>query len=301
MTKIFILGAGGMLGSMLTDYLCKNSDFEITVSSRNLKDKIKLPHKVNYVPFDADNSNGIKSLNLKNFGWVINAIGIIKPYIKDDDSGSIKRAIEINSLLPRYLAEQVKNSGTKIIQIATDCVYSGNKGNYDENYPHDALDVYGKTKSLGEVSAENFYNLRCSIIGPEIKGKLSLLEWFLAAKKNAEITGFKNHFWNGITTLHFAKICKGIIENDLELPSKQHIIPDGTLSKAQMLEKFAQVYKRKDIKIRGKNVTPAVDRTLTTANPQLNTRLWHSAGYKTSPTIQNMIEELAGYIPKNIQ
>ena len=50
----------------------------------------------------------------------------------------------------------------KIFQIATDCVFDGEKGNYSELDSHNARDVYGKSKSLGEVNNKNFYNLRCS-------------------------------------------------------------------------------------------------------------------------------------------
>lgn len=297
MTKVSILGASGMLGSMLCDFLTKNSTFDITATLRDykFKDKIKSLSEIKCVRFDANDLNSVKSLNLHKFDWIINAIGIIKPYIKPDNPQTIETAIRVNSLFAHYLAGETKNTNTKIIQIATDCVFSGRQGGYDENSPHDPQDVYGKTKSMGEVSAKNFYNLRCSIIGPEIKGKLSLLEWFLATKKNAEVTGYKNHLWNGITTLHFAKICRGIIENNLPLPSCQHIVPSGILSKSDMLKIFARIYKRKDIKINEKNVTPAVNRTLSTINPETNTVIWNKAGYDDMPSLEVMVKELASY------
>ena len=46
----------------------------------------------------------------------------------------------------------LEQSNGPILQIATDCVYSGATGGYTESSSHDALDVYGKTKSLGEVA-----------------------------------------------------------------------------------------------------------------------------------------------------
>ena len=54
-----------------------------------------------------------------------------------------------------WLQLQIKPA-LKVIQIATDCVFDGLKGNYTEDDKHNAIDVYGKTKSLGEVSADNF-------------------------------------------------------------------------------------------------------------------------------------------------
>ena len=66
--------------------------------------------------------------------------------------------------------------GARVLQIATDCVYSGAQGAYVETDLHDALDVYGKTKSLGECQEPNVYHLRCSIIGPEPKDFKFLIE-----------------------------------------------------------------------------------------------------------------------------
>ncbi|HUT86080.1 MAG TPA: SDR family oxidoreductase [Elusimicrobiales bacterium] len=295
--KVLILGASGMLGSMLCDYFAKQAGFELSATFRDLKLKEKSESfaKIKCLQFDGEDSLSLQKLNLPHYDWVINAIGIIKPYIKDDDSKTVECAIKINSLLPHALAGAVKNTDTKIIQIATDCVFSGKEEKYDENAPYDALDVYGKTKNLGEVKADNFYNIRCSIIGPEKKGKLSLLEWFLGQKQNAGVKGFKNHFWNGITTLHFAHICKGIIEQNLKLQAMQHIVPKDILSKAAMLEIFSLYYKRNDIKITSTDADIAIDRTLSTIYPKLNTQIWQSANYDTPPSIEQMIKELSQY------
>ena len=94
------------------------------------------------------------------------AIGVIKPYIRDDDAAAVERALRVNGLFPHILARAAERSGCRVLQIATDCVYAGTIGNYREAAPHDALDVYGKTKSLGEVNSAAVHHLRCSIIGP---------------------------------------------------------------------------------------------------------------------------------------
>lgn len=207
---------------------------------------------------------------------VINCVGLIKPQIKNS-----QEAILVNALFPYRLPP-----GT--IQIATDCVYSGDKGNYVETDPHDALDVYGKTKSLGE--APHLINLRCSIIGPELKNHLSLLDWFLA--QEGEVNGFTNHWWNGVTTYHFAKIVKGIIESGMELPFLQHIIPAHPVTKATLLKYLAKYYKH-PVTINPVKAPQAVNRTLFTNDSKLNAELWKLAGYDEPPTIKQMIKELA--------
>jgi dTDP-4-dehydrorhamnose reductase len=225
---------------------------------------------------------------------VINCIGVIKPFINDSNAEQVERAIQVNSIFPHTIARLTKGIA-RVIQIATDCVYSGSKGRYVETDAHDALDVYGKTKSLGEVTAEHVHHLRCSIVGPEALAPKSLMEWLLGQPLGASVNGFVNHQWNGVTTLHFAKLCRAIITNDLELSHMQHIVPDGAVTKYDMLKEFARRYGRDDLIINATEAPAIIDRTLETNNPEKNQQLWSAAGYSPAPTVPQMIEELAKF------
>jgi dTDP-4-dehydrorhamnose reductase len=277
MKKIAILGIDGMLGSAVYKIFNQNK-FNIIGIDRNILD---VQH--------AD-VNEIKN-TVKDSDYIINCIGIIKPYIHDDNPAEVERAIEVNALFPHKLSQ----CGIKTIQIATDCVYDGVKGNYIETDKHNSLDVYGKTKSLGEVLSESFLNLRCSIIGPEKKNKKSLLEWFINQPTNANVKGYKNHLWNGITTFAFAKICKGIIENEIWFNGLQHIIPANAMNKSDMLKAFADAFSRKDIKIKEINTEESINRTISTLNTFKNKQLWETAGYNQIPYIESLIVEIKDY------
>jgi len=282
--KIAIFGATGMLGSTVLEVFSK-TNHEIVATARKQSER--------FVKFDAQNFNENELISVLNgCDYAINCIGIIKPYIHDDNSFEVQRAIEVNGLFPHKLAKAAEKTGTKIIQIATDCVFDGAKGNYLETDKHNALDVYGKTKSLGEVVSENVLNLRCSIIGPELKGKTSLLEWFLNQPRDAQINGFTNHLWNGVTTLAFAKICVGLIENNSWHNGLQHIVPDDFVTKAQLLKDFAIIFDRKDIKIKDFGAQEAIDRTILTNNPLKNQQIWKNAGYFEIPKINKLVEEM---------
>jgi dTDP-4-dehydrorhamnose reductase len=296
MKKITVLGATGMLGSMIATELSqkKDIDLHLTVSS---EDKLDIAQKAfpgaDVSVFNAENPDAVALRG----EWILNAIGYIKQHIKDDSPGDCRRAVTINSSLPYWLAETAQAADKKVIQIATDCVFSGKTGSYKENELHDALDVYGKSKSLGEVPGyDNFFNIRCSIIGPEAANRKSLLEWFINQPQNAEVTGFTNHDWNGVTTLHFARLCYGMIQEDItDIPRHQHVIAGEKMNKYEMLLAFAHSYDRKDIKINQGAGRVAVDRTLGTEHPEINERLWKAAGYKTPPSVGEMIAELAEY------
>lgn len=288
-----------MLGSMLVDYFSRKSDLQVTATVRSEEAvrelSVQFPN-VNWKVFNANSPDLDKALDvIKGNQWVINAIGIIKPLIHDKDPFEVERAIRINSLLPHILAKNADMNGIKVIQIATDCVYSGDKGKYKESDVHDALDVYGKTKSFGEVYFSNVFHLRCSIIGPEPKEFKSLLGWFLGQRIHSDLKGFTNHRWNGLTTLHFAKICYGIISKDIELSHVQHVVPDGEVTKFDLLNIFSSYFKREDVSINPFETEIPMDRTLSTINKDLNTYLWNSAGYELPPSVPEMVEELANY------
>ena len=298
-STVLILGANGMLGSMVTDALSRDKELSITATMRSpeliKKAQESIPN-VKWLSFEVkDEAQTIQQL--LRFGkpdCIINAIGIIKPYAHDDNPREVEQAITGNAAFPHWLARTFEQS--RIFQIATDCVYSGSKGHYLESDKHDALDVYGKTKSLGEVLLPNINHLRCSIIGPEPKSYVSLLEWFCRQPANAKVSGFTNHSWNGITTLHFAKICHGIIKKNTSLPHLQHLIPNGDITKHDLLRCFARCYKRSDIEITATEASQKIDRRLATENNKLNIELWQNAGYKNvPPAIQEMVEELAAF------
>ncbi len=299
MKKVLVLGASGMLGSMVIDYLSTMGGMQLTgtLRSSELMSRCRrLYPEVNWVPFSYSNHTRISAFEgLGQQDWIINAVGITKPLIRDDNPVEIENAVTVNCLLPHDLGRYASYVGGRVLQIATDCVYSGTKGLYKESDPHDALDVYGKTKSIGESWQPNVHHLRCSIIGPEPKDFKFLIEWFVRQPQRASVNGFTNHEWNGVTTLHFARICLGIIAADSGLQHMQHVVPGSTVTKAELLRDFATAYGREDISIRDLEAKATVKRTLATENPELNAELWRTAGYGTIPTVSLMIEELSGY------
>jgi dTDP-4-dehydrorhamnose reductase len=298
--KVLILGGSGMLGSMVTDVLSRDRHLEVVATVRN-EETARLMQPV--IPqarwriFDAQDLRNMMGTDdlIQPLSWIVNAIGMTKPMIREDVSCDVLRAINVNSMFPTVLALSANKKKARVIQIATDCVFSGRDGPYYEDSPHDALDVYGKTKSLGEVNAANIHRLRCSIVGPELRGHRYLLNWFRGQAHNAHVNGYINHYWNGITTLAFAKICHGIIREDIPLPLIQHVLPQNQISKRDLLNLFGVYFRREDIEIGRKLTDNVVNRVLTTRNGELNVQLWKSAGYKFVPMISELIAELATF------
>jgi dTDP-4-dehydrorhamnose reductase len=201
MVKVLILGSTGMLGNAVGKHFLNNSDYETHLSYRNFD----VTYGTNKVYFDALKTS---LEHLPKVDYIINCIGVIKPHIENDRAISIK----INSLFPYELADYCERKQTKLIHITTDCVFSGKDGNYDEDTPHDCIDFYGKSKSLGEP--KNCMVLRTSIIGEEIHHNSSLIEW-VKSMKGEKANGFINHWWNGVTTGEYAQACEKIIQKGM--------------------------------------------------------------------------------------
>lgn len=289
MSTVLILGATGMLGSaVLKEFL--NFKGKVFASARGNK-TLTTDSGVTFLNFDAADDDLETSFPMP-VDFVINCIGLIKPYINDEDASQTATALEINGAFPNRLEVWATNRGTKVIQIATDCVFSGSKGNYLESDEHNALDVYGKSKSLGEAKGASMMHLRVSIIGPEVDRSTSLLEWVRNQPPNAEISGYTDHFWNGITSLHFSKMALGIIENDLFKAGVFHVLPQGSVSKCELVSLIAKHLGRFDIKVKPTVTGANINRTLATIFPDKNKSLWLGAGYDSPPSFDQMVSEV---------
>jgi len=210
---ILVLGGEGMLGHKVFQILSNRFPTAKCTIQGSLND-----HLYKNIPlFNAANS--VEKVNAMEFqvlkkrlkelrpDFLINCIGIIK---QRPEAQSPIPSITLNALLPHLLAEWASEWGGRLIHFSTDCVFSGKKGNYSENDPSDADDLYGKSKYLGEVASSNSLTLRTSIIGRELNHFTSLLEWFLA-QNGKSVKGYRKVIWSGVTTNFLAGLVGKII------------------------------------------------------------------------------------------
>ncbi len=216
---VLILGANGMLGHKLYQVLSK--DFRVWGTVRCDIDEIERYGflKRTSILECKEVSRGEEwwdILSYNEFDIVINCIGIV------DKSQNIYDMIKVNSIFPMQLKNMCGAINARLIHISTDCVFSGNDGNYEEGSPADAIDAYGKTKWLGEVTGDNVLTIRTSIIGRELVRSRGLLEWFIS-QQGKTVKGFSNAIFTGFPTVTFADIIKDIILNYPKLHGLYHI------------------------------------------------------------------------------
>lgn len=217
-----IFGGTGMLGHKLIQVL--SEDFSVAFTIRSDKNKIENFEFVKdsriFEKTDVEDIQYIEKILVEvKPDFVINAVGIIKqlPESKND-----LITLDINSIFPRRIAGLAEKYGFKLITVSTDCVFSGKKGNYAEDDPADAEDLYGKSKFLGEANEKNCLTIRTSIIGRELFSRHSLLEWFLN-NRDETVKGFTNAIFSGFPTLVLAELIKRILLEFSQIEGLYHV------------------------------------------------------------------------------
>ena len=240
--KILILGGNGMIGHKMYQTISKiHKDTWVTLRKSLTSysySEIYNPEKV------------IDNIDLINFQTISNQLNKINPDIVVNACGiTIRRGIEtlksnsiiLNSALPHFLNEWVTSNNKRLIHFSTDCVFTGAKGDYIDNDNKDAYDLYGSTKSMGEVIDSKYaITLRGSMIGSELENKTELFEWFLK-QKNKKIKGFNKVIYSGITTTKMAEIVLKLIDQFPNL-SGVYNISSKPISKFELLKLWNNLF-----------------------------------------------------------
>jgi len=282
--RVLILGISGMLGSAMFRFFSEKGVHEVWGTVRN---KSTLPffdqnHHARIIS-DVDVLNHLTLVTILERvkpDYVINCIGLVKQLAEVDDP---LITLPINSLLPHHLARLCALSGARLLQMSTDCVFSGDKGNYTEADTSDATDLYGKSKYLGEVSYPNALTIRTSIIGHELQSQHSLVDWFLSQNENCN--GYSKAIFSGFPTIVLSEIIHDFILVNQKLSGVYHVAA-SPISKFDLLSLISDVY-GKSIQI-NKNDKVTIDRSLNAT--KFNTE----TGYQPPPW-PHLIQSMHNY------
>ena len=260
--KILVLGHKGMLGNVVVKYFTTQENYEVlTTDTRWGHELFK------------------EALKNTEASFIVNCIGAIPQKKFIDDTFTT-----INFDLPVFLETLNK----RIIHPTTDCEFSGNiplKQQYAVTDERDATDAYGKSKAdislLIEKSFKNTKMIRTSIIGHELASHVSLLDWFLS--EEGEVSGYTDHYWNGVTTLQWAKLCDALMTSWDNTPTLNQFSSPEILSKYEILTIVKKIY-NKDINIRPTTTGKVINKCLTSQ--------------EATPLLQDQLEELRNFYGK---
>lgn len=282
--RVLILGASGMLGNAMFRVFSEAAGNAVFGSVRSASARRHFPEALQdniLHGVDVENQDALARL----FGTVqpelvINCVGLVKQLAESDDP---LLTIPINSLLPHRLAGLCRVAGARLVHISTDCVFSGAKGGYVESDFPDADDLYGRTKLLGEVDYPHAITVRTSIIGHELGGSRSLVNWFLA--QQGSVRGYTRAIFSGLPTVVLANVVRDVIAPRPDLRGLYHVAAQP-ISKFDLLRLVSDVYAKR-ITIEP-NDALVIDRSLDAG------RFRAATGY-CAPAWEEMIKAMHAY------
>ena len=166
---------------------------------------------------------------------IINCTAIVNQAAEEDKA----EASFVNAYLPHLLEKWTADSKTVVVHRSTDCIFSGDRGQYTLQDTPDAKSFYARTKAIGELINDKDITIRVSLIGPALtESDGSLLNWFL--QQNGDVRGFANAIWTGLTTLEYAKTIESLLNQ------KAHGLfqaaPSTSVSKYNLLNLFEKYF-----------------------------------------------------------
>lgn len=280
MKKVLLLGSSGMAGQVLKVELSKLKSLVdlIDISRSNI---ISEPS----ITLDVTNFLILEQIIIENnFDYIINCIGILN----SNAEVNYDQAILINSYFPHYLEKITSQLKTKIIHISTDCVFSGKDGGYVESDFKDGIGYYAQSKALGEIINNKDLTIRTSIIGPDLnKNGIGLFNWIIRQK--GQISGYKNVFWSGVTTIELTKCIVDIILGERSLVGLVHLTNNKKINKYELLALMKKVFQLNSLEI-VENFDYCVDKSFINTRDDFNYIV---------PSYMEMIIEMKSWIEFN--
>ncbi len=245
--NVLILGANGMLGHGMFHTFAQDARFHVTGTIRSNADQrffTRTAHTEILSGIDVEHQDNLTRIIAQTRpDIIINCIGLVKQLAEANDP---LLAVPINTMLPHRLALLADAARARLIHISTDCVFAGTTGLYSEDDFADADDLYGRSKYLGELhDAPHAITLRTSIIGHELHGNRSLINWFLS--QHGSTRGYRRAIFSGLPTIELARVVRDYVIPRPELYGLYHVAA-APINKFDLLHEVARVY-HKDIDI----------------------------------------------------
>jgi dTDP-4-dehydrorhamnose reductase len=243
--RIGITGASGMLGSALVSHLSKNHEIFATSRGNGLQGK--------NIEWDCFDLTDIVSLNqwLKatNLDVIIHCAAIVNV---DECEDNIELAISLHVKTTEIIVNYLDSNNGRLIYISTDSVFNGEKqGAYNESDLASPLNVYSKTKLMGEKPAQSMENglvLRTNIIGWSSENRVSFVEWMLKSLiDNKPLDLFYDVHFSPLHVDSLSLIIEKIIENPIF--GLYHCASRDSVSKYDFGMKMAKVFNLSNLNI----------------------------------------------------
>jgi len=248
-TRVLVLGGEGMLGHMVVRELSREPGLAIGWTQHSSESGV-------YWLEAQDGLSGLCALARRHGrqDYLINCVGVLRNMVDEARPESVRRAVAVNSVFPHDLALFSEMTGGRVIHVSSDAVFRGIREHYYEDDLPDGIDIYSRSKALGESQSGAFLTIRCSVVGPDTRQHRGLLEWLRSLPDGSSVAGYTNHQWNGATSLQVAQLCARIIraaafDKLREEGAVHHFCPNAEVTKYELLNIMKSAF-HKDISIK---------------------------------------------------
>jgi dTDP-4-dehydrorhamnose reductase len=239
--KILIIGASGLVGGNIYNYLVKHTNWEITGTYNKF---LVSP----FIFLDASElSTWSKFINKTDWDVIIHT-GALTHVDKCEEALDLSELLTVKSTY--NLCKLASEKGSKLIYISTDYVFDGTTGPYSESDIPNPLCVYGKHKleaeNIVKSSLSNYLILRITnVYGNEVRNKNFLSRTIMQIKSNTnlEITAPYDQYATPVNALDIAKSILLLI-NDRK-NGIYHIASTDFLNRVQFLQKINSYFGNK--------------------------------------------------------
>lgn len=225
--RILVTGASGLLGINLALEASRDHQVFGLVNDHRL-------HTAAFQVVDGDlliPGTAERLLDEIQPDWVIHCAALANLDACEADPA---RARQLNTEVPRLLAELVARGGARLLHVSTDAVFDGLRGDYTEEDIPSPVGVYSQTKQAAEqaVSQANPQAIiaRVNLFGYSLTRKRSLGEFFLYnLQAGKQVMGFTDVLFCPLLANNLAQIFIEMLT--LELTGLYHVVSSDCMSK----------------------------------------------------------------------
>lgn len=151
----------------------------------------------------------------------------------------------VNSEAPGFLAEWCAKHAVRMVQISTDAVFDGTRGDYVETDIPNPLSVYAQTKLKAEQNVASVHPdaiiARVNFFGFSPSGKRSLAEFFLNHLRARQVVqGFQDVYFCPLYAGHLCSTLIAMLGKGMS--GLFHVVSPSALSKFTFGQKLAERY-----------------------------------------------------------
>lgn len=279
MNNILITGSGGQLGQCLRAIHKNYPKLKFTFLSKN--------------ELDITNEEQLCKLFFKyKFKFCVNTAAYTNVDLAESQK---KKAYLVNETGAKLISKHCKKHDVFLIHISTDYVFDGTSGPYYEDDITNPINVYGKSKLLGESIVEDLFDkytiLRTNILFGK-DSSASFLNWVVnSLRNNQEIKVVNDQINNPVSVYDCSRTINQLITESIL--GKYHLGSDNLCSRFDFAMKIAEVWNL-DSNLVSEISTKQLKRTLQSfkAERPLKSGLLSKFDFISRYSLENSIKEI---------